>query len=139
MKSLLLPGTDFIYSSVLRHGDFSTCFELQAGATPPPTVSLDHFFMEGDKFASLARHFLNSTDGVFLWLYVSCSLCVFNRKLQPHISNKSRNVQAHLSIPAAPEDPNAAKTPAVVNGCFLVTNLYVSRIRQWTFNLKMLM
>ncbi|PWA18945.1 hypothetical protein CCH79_00004832 [Gambusia affinis] len=38
---------------------------------------------------------------------------LLTRKLQPHISNKSRNVQAHLSIPAAPEDPNAAKTPAV--------------------------
>ncbi|XP_015251893.1 PREDICTED: RNA polymerase II elongation factor ELL-like [Cyprinodon variegatus] len=38
---------------------------------------------------------------------------LLSRKLQPHISNKSRNIQAHLSIPATPEDPSAAKNPAV--------------------------
>uniref|UniRef100_A0A3B3TGW7 Mediator of RNA polymerase II transcription subunit 19 n=2 Tax=Poecilia latipinna TaxID=48699 RepID=A0A3B3TGW7_9TELE len=38
---------------------------------------------------------------------------LLSRKLQPHISNKSRNVQAHLSIPATPEDPSTAKNPAV--------------------------
>ncbi|KAM4744823.1 RNA polymerase II elongation factor ELL-like [Anableps anableps] len=38
---------------------------------------------------------------------------LLSRKLHPHISNKSRNIQAHLSIPATPEDPSTAKNPAV--------------------------
>ncbi|XP_047218262.1 RNA polymerase II elongation factor ELL2-like [Girardinichthys multiradiatus] len=38
---------------------------------------------------------------------------LLSRKLQPHISKKSRNFRASFSTPVTPEDPSTAKNPAV--------------------------